>query len=143
MTKCGRYGLDAADFDYSPETIRRSVMRSMERLKTNYLDVVYLHDAEFIASTIRPVHSAGDSSFALTTPGEKAWGLTPGEEGRIWGEGDQKVLTALAELRKMKEEGLINGIGITGEETVLGIRHPTDTRSHSSHIYRVSITRLV
>lgn len=47
LTKVGRVGPDA--FDYSPEWIRQSVQRSCQRLKTNYLDVVYCHDCEFVS----------------------------------------------------------------------------------------------
>lgn len=44
-TKVGRLQLD--DFDYSPEWIEKSVLRSLKRFHTNYLDVVFLHDVEF------------------------------------------------------------------------------------------------
>lgn len=44
-TKAGRIRLN--EFDFSRQQIRRSVMRSLERLNTNYLDLVYLHDIEF------------------------------------------------------------------------------------------------
>jgi D-arabinose 1-dehydrogenase len=74
VTKCGRLQLD--DFDYSPEWIRKSVLRSLERLGTQYLDLVYLHDIEFV-----------------------------NEEG---------ILGALAELKKLKEEGVIHHFGISG-----------------------------
>jgi aryl-alcohol dehydrogenase-like predicted oxidoreductase len=47
LTKCGRIAAD--QFDYSPSWIRKSVQRSCERLKTNYLDVVYCHDVEFVS----------------------------------------------------------------------------------------------
>ncbi|KAH3660191.1 hypothetical protein OGAPHI_007396 [Ogataea philodendri] len=45
-TKVGRIQLD--DFDYSPDWITKSVHRSLERFNTTYLDVVYLHDIEFV-----------------------------------------------------------------------------------------------
>lgn len=45
ITKCGRKSFDV--FDYSSSWIRQSVMRSLERLRTDYLDAVLLHDAEF------------------------------------------------------------------------------------------------
>jgi D-arabinose 1-dehydrogenase len=45
-TKAGRIRLD--EFDYSRAAIRRSVERSLARLHTRYLDVVYLHDIEFV-----------------------------------------------------------------------------------------------
>lgn len=45
-TKVGRIQLD--EFDYSRDYVRFSVLRSCERLKTDYLDLVYLHDVEFV-----------------------------------------------------------------------------------------------
>ncbi|KAH7049371.1 Aldo/keto reductase family-domain-containing protein [Macrophomina phaseolina] len=47
MTKCGRIAADA--FDYSPAWIRASVERSLERMHTPYLDVVFTHDCEFVS----------------------------------------------------------------------------------------------
>jgi len=111
-TKCGRYGSTSADFDYSPATIRASVMRSLTRMHTEYLDAVYLHDVEFVCTPVGP-NEPGNNVVALN---EKAaiYGLSKGDEGKIWGEGDQRILDAVAELRKMREEGLIKHIGITG-----------------------------
>jgi len=48
-TKVGRYGPKKADFDYSKERVRRSVETSMERMGTDYLDVVFAHDVEFVS----------------------------------------------------------------------------------------------
>ncbi|OCH95865.1 Aldo/keto reductase [Obba rivulosa] len=112
MTKCGRYGSKQADFDYSPLTIRASVERSLSRFTTTHLDTVYLHDVEFVCTRVGP-NVPGDPMLALT---EKAaeYGLAEGQEGKIWGEGDQKILDAVAELRRMKIEGLIMSVGITG-----------------------------
>ena len=47
-TKAGRYGPQLSEFDYSPARIRSSVEASLKRLGTDYLDLVYLHDAEFV-----------------------------------------------------------------------------------------------
>ncbi|KAI8235312.1 D-arabinose 1-dehydrogenase [Colletotrichum sp. SAR 10_86] len=47
VTKAGR--IAPAEFDYSPSWIRVSVLRSLERLNTSYLDLVYTHDAEFVS----------------------------------------------------------------------------------------------
>ena len=47
LTKVGRIAADI--FDYSPSWIRKSVERSCKRLKTDYLDVVYCHDCEFVS----------------------------------------------------------------------------------------------
>ncbi|KAG0644455.1 Aldo/keto reductase family-domain-containing protein [Tuber brumale] len=46
MTKVGRVA--ESEFDYSPSWIRRSIRRSCERLHTDYLDVVFCHDVEFV-----------------------------------------------------------------------------------------------
>jgi len=47
LTKVGRIGGES--FDYSPEWIRQSVKRSLGRMHTTYLDVVYCHDVEFVS----------------------------------------------------------------------------------------------
>ncbi|KOS19959.1 D-arabinose 1-dehydrogenase [Escovopsis weberi] len=46
VTKAGRIAAD--EFDYSPAWVRYSVCRSLDRLGTPYLDLVYMHDAEFM-----------------------------------------------------------------------------------------------
>ena len=79
---------------------------------TTYLDVVYLHDVEMVAEEVMPKRD-GDHSTALGGDRE-AYGLALGQEGKIWGEGDRKVLEAYGELKRLKVEGLIKNIGITG-----------------------------
>ncbi|MCL9660926.1 aldo/keto reductase [Paenibacillus hunanensis] len=44
-SKAGRYG--EREFDFSSERILRSVDESLERLSTDYLDMLFLHDVEF------------------------------------------------------------------------------------------------
>lgn len=110
MTKCGRYGLTSQEFDYSPNAIRKSVARSLTRLHTKYLDTVYLHDVEFVCAQRLP---AGSHALALTSKSAD-YGLQAGDEGKVLGEGDQKVLEAIAELRKLKQEGVVKNVGITG-----------------------------
>lgn len=46
MTKVGR--ISAEEFDYSPTWVEYSVRRSLQRLQTSYLDVVFCHDVEFV-----------------------------------------------------------------------------------------------
>lgn len=46
ITKVGRLG--PSTFDYSPAQVRYSVLRSLRRLRTPYLDLVYAHDVEFV-----------------------------------------------------------------------------------------------
>ncbi|RLV90342.1 D-arabinose 1-dehydrogenase [Spathaspora sp. JA1] len=45
-TKVGRVKLD--EFDYSRPSVRKSIERSLTRLNTTYLDLVYIHDIEFV-----------------------------------------------------------------------------------------------
>lgn len=47
-TKCGRVA--SSTFDYSPSAIRASVTRSLARLRTEYLDLVFAHDVEFVSA---------------------------------------------------------------------------------------------
>ncbi|KAI4648349.1 uncharacterized protein J4E79_009971 [Alternaria viburni] len=47
LTKVGRTGSE--EFDYSKEWVRQSVNRSLERLHSEYLDMVYCHDVEFVS----------------------------------------------------------------------------------------------
>ena len=88
------------------------MQRSLERLDTTYLDVVYLHDVEMVAEEVVPKRD-GDHSTALGEDRE-AYGLALGQEGKILGEGDRKVLEAYGELKRLKEEGLVKNIGMTG-----------------------------
>ncbi|KAI0773784.1 Aldo/keto reductase [Fomes fomentarius] len=114
ITKVGRYGAHASEFDYSPETIRKSIERSLDRMHTTYLDTVYLHDVEFVCTPVGPI-VAGKPEAALSDPAISAeYGLAPGQEGKVWGEGDQNILDAVAELRKLQEEGKVKHIGISG-----------------------------
>ncbi|KAK2053442.1 L-galactose dehydrogenase [Colletotrichum caudatum] len=74
VTKAGRIAGD--EFDYSPAYVRHSVLRSLARLNTAYLDLVYMHDVEFVS---------------------------PAE-----------VLAAVGALRRLRDEGRIRYVGISG-----------------------------
>lgn len=73
-SKAGRVAEN--EFDYNPASIRKSVLRSLDRLHTKYLDVIYLHDVEFVET--------------------------------------KAALDAIGELFKLKEEGLVRHVGISG-----------------------------
>lgn len=47
-TKMGRYGKTVHEMDYSAKKTYESVAESLRRLHTDYLDVVYAHDVEFV-----------------------------------------------------------------------------------------------
>lgn len=44
-TKCCRYGLE--DFDFSAARVESSIDESLARLRTDHVDVLYIHDVEF------------------------------------------------------------------------------------------------
>lgn len=56
-TKTGRFGF--ADFDFSPARVRRSLERSLRLLGTDYVDILHLHDIEFV-----PLGPVFEDSFA-------------------------------------------------------------------------------
>ncbi|KAI9657810.1 MAG: hypothetical protein M1829_006876 [Trizodia sp. TS-e1964] len=75
LTKAGR--ISASEFNYSARWIRKSVQRSLARLHTPYLDLVFCHDVEFVSPA--------------------------------------DVLTAVAELRRLRDHGaLVRYVGISG-----------------------------
>lgn len=45
-TKAGRYG--PRDFDFTPARLRRSVEQSLRLLRTDHVDILQLHDIEFV-----------------------------------------------------------------------------------------------
>ncbi|MFD0693684.1 aldo/keto reductase [Paenibacillus sp. GCM10027628] len=49
-TKAGRYGVDT--FDFSSSKIESSLEESLRRLKTDYVDILFLHDIEFVQPDI-------------------------------------------------------------------------------------------
>lgn len=49
-TKAGRYGADA--FDFSGERIASSLEESLRRLNTDYVDLMFLHDIEFVPQAV-------------------------------------------------------------------------------------------
>ncbi|CAM3717021.1 aldo/keto reductase [Marinicrinis lubricantis] len=49
-TKAGRYGAD--EFDFSKTRIIRSLDESLKRLHTDYVDILFLHDIEFVPAEI-------------------------------------------------------------------------------------------
>ena len=47
LTKVGR--ISSSEFDYSALWVQKSIKKSLDRLHTDYLDVVYCHDVEFVS----------------------------------------------------------------------------------------------
>ena len=79
LTKAGR--ITSTDFDYSAASIRSSVHRSLERLRTSYVDVVYCHDVEFVSSqevlsAVRELRKMRDASGILRYVGISGYPVT-------------------------------------------------------------------
>lgn len=66
MTKVGR--ISAQEFDYSSQWVRKSVERSLQRLDTEYLDVVFCHDVEFVSE--EEVFEAVSTLYQLVDEGK-------------------------------------------------------------------------
>jgi D-arabinose 1-dehydrogenase len=61
---------------------------------------------------------AGNHVLALSDSKiAKDYGLAPEDEGKIWGEGDQRILDAMSVLRELQKEGKIKRIGFSGTHT--------------------------
>ncbi|GAA97114.1 uncharacterized protein L969DRAFT_96995 [Mixia osmundae IAM 14324] len=120
LTKAGRYGADSSAFDYSANRIKTSVKESLRLLKTDYLDVVYLHDVEFVAEDVEDANAAGlhkAPRLLLNKQGrleEKRWGLSKDMAGIVHGDGDRSILEAAGALFELKDKGLIRRVGISG-----------------------------
>ncbi len=73
-TKCGRYGLQ--EFDFSYDRILKSIDESLIRLKTDHVDLIQLHDIEFVEKSqvlneaIPAIHKIIESGKA------RFWGIT-------------------------------------------------------------------
>lgn len=119
-TKAGRNGPDKGDFDYRAQSVRRSVERSCQRMETAYLDVVLMHDVEFVAESVGPAQAAGFAARDLIAetdddgPVHTACGLAPVQAGKSFGQGDDSILEAVAELFRLKDEGIVDNVGISG-----------------------------
>ena len=75
-TKVGRYGMDAASFDYSAERVTASVDESLARLNVDYVDIIQCHDIEFMdleqvinetIPALRKIQEAGKARYVGIT----------------------------------------------------------------------------
>lgn len=110
ISKVGRY---PTEFDYTPEAIENSIARSLRRLHTDYLDVVYLHDVEFVADEKLP-RRGGNHVPALGEEREQ-YGLNENQEGETYTDKDHKILSAVKKLFELRDDrGVIKRVGISG-----------------------------
>ncbi|REK60160.1 MAG: aldo/keto reductase [Thermobacillus sp.] len=73
-TKAGRYGVDA--FDFSARRIQSSLEESLTRLHTDYVDLFFLHDIEFVPADI-VLEEAVPAAMRLKEQGKiRFWGIS-------------------------------------------------------------------
>lgn len=133
-TKVGRYGPNVSNFDYSSNNIKASVEKSLKRLRTSYLDLVYLHDVEFVAEKVGKSQDEGWDAFNATTDEHvrNSLGLDSKDVGKIYGPGDELVLAAAKTLFDLKDQGKIRAVGISGYPlpVLVRISRLIETRHH-------------
>jgi L-galactose dehydrogenase len=75
-TKCGRYGMEMADFDFSAKRITESIDQSLGRMGLDHVDLLQAHDIEFgdidqvITETVpamRKIQESGKARFIGVT----------------------------------------------------------------------------
>lgn len=77
-----------------------------------------MHDVEFVAEIIADSGEGGikvQPDGTLLESDMVRWGCGKGDEGKIHGPGDQKVLDAIKTLFELKKEGVIRAIGFSGK----------------------------
>ena len=73
-TKCGRYGLQ--EFDFSYDRILKSIDESLKRLKTDHVDLIQLHDIEFVEKS-QVLNEAIPAIQKIIESGKaRFWGIT-------------------------------------------------------------------
>nr|ODN89243.1 galactose dehydrogenase [Cryptococcus depauperatus CBS 7855] len=102
ITKVGKYGPNPKDHIWEPEVLKASVNRSLQRLGTDYLDVVYLHDVEYALPL--PSYS-GKSVMHL----QKVLSQPPVPIAE-----ESKILEGIATLRQLQSQAKVTLVGIAG-----------------------------
>lgn len=76
-TKCGRYGKDVSECDYSAARVTRSVEESLMRLRSDYVDLLQVHDVEMVADPVQIVTETIPALRRLQQAGKCRWvGIT-------------------------------------------------------------------
>jgi L-galactose dehydrogenase len=76
-TKCGRYGKTIDDCDYSSERVTTSIDESLKRLRTDYVDLLQVHDVEMVDDPDRIVTETIPALRKLQDAGKcRAIGIT-------------------------------------------------------------------
>lgn len=130
ITKCGRYGPEKEHFNYTTKKIDESIRGSCGRLGTEYLDVALTHDAEFVCERVGKSHAEGwESGIVSGLVQPSAVGVSQSREevlaslglaanleaaSKIHGKGDEQFLEAIRTLFKLKDEGVVKRVGISG-----------------------------
>ena len=108
ITKVGHYG---DEVNYSIDRIHESLKRSFEYLQTDYFDIVYLHDVEFVADPIADINDSGFPTRVFDNLSR--YSLDDECYGDVLGDGDEAVLDAIKVLNEYKHQGKIKAVGIS------------------------------
>ncbi|NQU75246.1 MAG: aldo/keto reductase [Planctomycetes bacterium] len=69
-TKCGRYGPELESCDYSAARVTASIDESLLRLRTDYVDLLQIHDIEYVADPDTIVHETIPALHKLREKGK-------------------------------------------------------------------------
>ncbi|MFV0253311.1 MAG: aldo/keto reductase [Beutenbergiaceae bacterium] len=141
-TKAGRYGDD--DFDYSDAGLRASVERSLQLLGTDYLDMLLLHDIEFvdlgsIIDTSIPTLQALRAEGKVRAIGVSGYPLATMR--RILSEAEIDVMLSYAHgtllddsIRELQPQAADSGVGLINAASIMmGLLTTGGARADSDH----------
>jgi L-galactose dehydrogenase len=76
-TKCGRYGREVEECDYSAKRVTAGVDGSLKRLRTDHVDVIQIHDCEMAADPEQLIRETLPALRKIVKAGKARWvGIT-------------------------------------------------------------------
>ena len=76
-TKCGRYGREVEECDYSAKRVTAGLDGSLKRLRTDHVDVIQIHDCEMAADPEQLIHETIPALREIVKAGKARWvGIT-------------------------------------------------------------------
>jgi L-galactose dehydrogenase len=76
-TKCGRYGKEVDECDYSARRVTAGIEDSLRRLRTDHVDLIQIHDCEMVADPDQIVRETIPALRQVVKAGKARWvGIT-------------------------------------------------------------------
>jgi len=76
-SKCGRYGKGVDECDYSARCVIAGIDESLLRLKTDYVDLIQVHDVEMVLDPEQVIHETIPALRRVVKAGKARWvGIT-------------------------------------------------------------------